>query len=239
METQRAPADASTAERSCPHFFASLFCSARHKLGLLRHRRLWGFVEESGEEGFHGLGPEAGAFGTGVKPVGHEIFFDFAIGFEIDGVYVAKENVLVIGELHCDGGGCIQHGPMFGGAGAAVGSGKAAQQEDFGLGAFFSHDFDDALDASGNLLAGVMRGVVFRIGIVGADHQRDDLRALACQFSVLQIPNDVLGARAAVSEVDRLARSKIMIPHGLECGLLKIVRDGITDHDQVKFFLRD
>ena len=85
-------------------------------------------------------------------------------------------------------------------------AGEDGEQEDLGPGQLLAERRDDGLDALGDLVGGVGAGVV------GADHQDDDLGADAVELAVLDPPEDVLGAVAADAEVGRVAGAVVPLP---------------------------
>ena len=62
---------------------------------------------------------------------------------------------------------------------------------------------------------------------------------LAIEFAILKVPQDVFGAIPDVTEVQRMAWGEKLFPNLLIFSFLKIIGDGIADHDQVELFLPD
>ena len=54
---------------------------------------------------------------------------------------------------------------------------------------------------------------------------------------MLEIPDDILGPRATVSQINGISWSKELSPNRLIFWLFEIVSDGISDHEKIEFML--
>ena len=94
---------------------------------------------------------------------------------------------------------------------------------------------DNRLDAGEHILS-LIRGesLAWIVGVVGADHQGDQLGGNTIQGTVLNTPKHVLGAVPGKSEVKHLAIRKGCLVVLLA---LPVVGDRVADHHQVKVAL--
>ena len=53
---------------------------------------------------------------------------------------------------------------------------------------------------------------------------------------MLNIPENMFGAVATETEVYCFARCKKLVPHRLELRVIKIISNGIAQHDEIKLF---
>ena len=103
--------------------------------------------------------------------------------------------------------------------------GENAEQQDLGLGQPLAQLMHDGGDSLGDLVGRAAAGVV------GADHQHDDLGLDALELAVLNPPEDVLGPVAADAEVGRLARAVEPLPRFL--GAVPALGDRVAQEEQV------
>jgi len=109
--------------------------------------------------------------------------------------------------------------------------GEDREEQDLGVGRALVDGGDDVLDAARDLLGGVLGDA----GVVGADHEHDDLRLDAFELAVLDAPEHVLDAVAADAEVHGLVLGVLL----LEERLLAVPTggDGVTEEDDLGFAL--
>jgi hypothetical protein len=91
----------------------------------------------------------------------------------------------------------------------------------------------DGDDTVGDFLG----GVIVAVGVVGADHQDRQLRRDPVEMAVLQPPENILGAVAAETHVDGIARGIVLVPklrHPFPA-----VGDRVADHEQIDMPLLD
>ena len=151
----------------------------------------------------HGVGPDAVALGAEVQEVGHDVAGDRAVVLEealADVEILDRLAVVELGDLRVDRRQLVADRARL------LAAGEDAQEEDLGLGELLAERLDDGGHAVGDRLGGV------RAGVVGADHQDDDLGVDPLDLAVLEPPEDVLGPVAADPEVGRLARGVEALP---------------------------
>ena len=104
-----------------------------------------------------------------------------------------------------------------------------------GLGQARAYFRDNRLDAGEHILS-LIRGesLAWIVGVVGPDHQGDQLGGNTIQGTVLNTPKHVLGAVPGKSEVKHLAIRKGCLVVFLA---LPVVGDRVADHHQVKVAL--
>ena len=113
--------------------------------------------------------------------------------------------------------------------GEILAAGEDAEEEDFGLGGAFLDFFDDGGDAFDDLAG----GVVFAVGIVGADHDDGDFGFDAFEVSVLQAPEDVLGAVTTDAEVHGFAIGVMFFPDFFGSAAFPALGDGVADENEL------
>ena len=103
------------------------------------------------------------------------------------------------------------------------------EEEDFCFGAFFFYNRDDFGDSLGSL-GGVLLGVA---GVVCADHDDGELGIfLVLEISILEAPDDVLGAVARDAKIEGIFFGIIIFPDCFS-GSFPTLGDGVTDEEDV------
>ena len=102
---------------------------------------------------------------------------------------------------------------------------KDAEQEDLGVWQTFAEFGDDGGDSVGDL----SRGIVFAIGVIGADHDHCGLWFSRIEWRVDQTPEHMLGAIAADAEVDGLMFGEGLGPDLFGPIAFPALGDGIAD----------
>lgn len=171
-----------------------------------------------------------------MEDVGHEVLVHRAISIQKGRIDVEPEDIFVVDQLARHLRSLVQDVA----AGVHVGplaEGETPDQEDLCGWQLFSQQHHDRPDSACNLDFVVRGREVFGVGIVGANHERRDLGTLVVQFAVLQIPEDVFGSAAAVSQVNRVARREIFVPKRLIGGVLELVSDRVADQQKIVLVL--
>lgn len=74
-------------------------------------------------------------------------------------------------------------------------------------------------------------------GVVGADHNDGDFcLLLVAKISVVEAPNDVLGAVAADAKVEGVTFAVVFVP-SVFAGAFPALGDGVTDEEEVVLFI--
>jgi hypothetical protein len=183
-------------------------------------------AEQLGDIVLDRLGPALVTLGGEVQVVGHDVLGQLAVVVEEGRGDVLVEDLLVIGVALDD---LVDRDVQL--AVRVVGglaAGEDAEQEDLGLGAFLLDAVDDRLDARG----GVLGLVLAMAGVVGADHDDDQVGRQSVEVAVIETPQHVLGAIAADAEVGGVARGVKLLPH-LAPGAFPRLGDRITDEDEL------
>lgn len=101
------------------------------------------------------------------------------------------------------------------------------------------NQFHDGLGAGKDLLGRVDLGEMPIIAVIGADEQYGHLgRHGKIEFPVLQVPENLLGAVAAVPQVNGMAWREVALPSGpqwliLAAEFTERLGDGITNEHEV------
>ncbi len=103
-------------------------------------------------------------------------------------------------------------------------AGEDAEQQDLGLGRRCRSSSTMAL------IPCAISSAVAELGVVGADHEHDDLGLDAVELAVLDPPEDVLGPVAADAEIGRVPRPVEPLPDRV---VVPALRDRIAEEEQV------
>ena len=103
------------------------------------------------------------------------------------------------------------------------------QQQHFGLRQLFAELLHDRRHALGDLF----HGVVFAVGVIGADHDDGGPGLEAIQITVIKSPEDMLRAVAADAKIDSIAVRVILRPHFLSFAFPPL-RDGVADENDLR-----
>src|SRR5688572_18372398 len=103
-------------------------------------------------------------------------------------------------------------------------------KENFGFGQLGAEFLDDRANALGDLVG----GIVFAVGIVGANHEDGSFRAEAVDVAVVEPPEHMLSAVTADPEIDRVVFREILSPDFL-AGSLPAFGDRVADKDELRF----
>ena len=163
-----------------------------------------------------------------MQEVWHDLLGEGAIGLHELAADVEEEDVLAVIQLGND----VVHFLELDALGIGRGFFAAredGEQQDFGLGLFFTDGFDDHGDALGDGLGAVLARVV------GADHENDGLGLDAIEFAVGDAPQHVLGAVAANAEVHWLVGTKGLLPDLFLAA--PAGGDGVTQEDEFSLAL--
>lgn len=172
-----------------------------------------------------------------MNAVAHDFFGKRAVFFEEFVVGIEEGDDGIFRELGLEEGVELLNLGAVGIVGAEA-TREDAHEDDFGAGGFFEQSFEDFVDGVGDLGGGVDGGFAFG-EIVGADVDDDDFGLEAVEFTVLEAPEDVLGAIPAEAEIEDFFVFEDRVPSlwaargDVGCGGFAApeVGDGVADED--------
>ena len=157
--------------------------------------------------------------------VRHDFLRERAIGGEELGADIEVVDLLAVVELSDE----FIHGLILGAtrvAGFTSPAREDSEEEDLGVRRALMDSRDDILDTGGDLFDRVLADAA----VIGADHEDDDLRLDAFEFTVLDAPEHMLGAVATDAEVSGLILGILFFEEGLLA--VPASGDGVTEkHD--------
>ncbi len=137
-------------------------------------------------------------------------------------VHIEPEDLLAVGELSGEFSGFAADFDAFwrrverrrARAGFAISPAREdAKHENLGGRMTLSDAVHDRFRSCEDLLWRVDFGEMAVVGVISADQQNRDFGGLReVEFAVLQVPQDLLGAIAVMSQVDGVTRGKMSIP---------------------------